>query len=481
MTESKQELVSIAKQWASDWYHDLIEHDLCRGPLTREEAETHEEIISDWLSEARERYALNKLDKAASTARTLIDGNIDEDDISFKLLCQEITKQTIAVYERLHAKVSSGAVMPDTLHPEDTSAAISATKKKPQPKRLVSSVYKEYAAEKIKLGEWSRQRTQNENDLSLRMFTELVGDLDIAQIDKEHGRAFKEKLLRYPAQREKLAALKDLPIDAILEGEQAYETISIRTAHNRFVKVTAFLNWATSNGYIESNPLSGMGIKINKNKKDSRKPFSESDLKSIFSSPVFTQGKHKHDYYYWLPLIGLYTGARIEEICQMNLHDIREDNGTLCFHITDEGEHQQLKNASSRRVVPVHPKLLDLGLLRYIEQRRAAGAVMLLPSLEKVSERYSHNPVKWFGRFKKQLGITDTAKTFHSFRHSFIDHLRAAHAPDYAIKEIVGHTDESATHAVYGSRNAKPLKPVIESIFWDNAVVSVMPFRRLER
>jgi len=473
LNESKQALTQLAKQWASEWFEELRQHDLEQGQLSYAQAEQHEEIYGEWLADERERYALNDFSKVSETARSLLDEPVDPNGLTLKQLCQEVSRQTINVYSHLFDKFSKGEPLPDTLHPE---ASAPDQPEIPAVQHKVSEVYAEFAAEKIKSGEWSRQRTENENALAIRMFIELVGDLNMSSIDKACGRSFKEKLLRYPSQREKLAHLKDLPIDDILNGQQEYEAISVRTASNRFVKVAAFLNWAANNGYIEANPLSGMGIKVKKNKKDTRKPFATNDLKSIFRSPVFTEGKRKHDYYYWLPLIALYTGARIEEICQLNLCDIKEVNGVLCFNITDEGEGQQLKNESSRRMVPVHHKLIELGLLRYAEQRRAQGATMLLPQLEKISERYSHNPSKWFGRFKKTLGITDSAKTFHSFRHSAIDHLRATHAPDYAIKEIVGHTDESATHAIYGSRDVTPLKPVIDMIDWSEAVEQVQPF-----
>lgn len=124
-----------------------------------------------------------------------------------------------------------------------------------------------------------------------------MDDLDISQIDKECGRTFKDKLLRYPAQREKLTHLKDLPIEEILDGQVSYENISVRTASNRFVKVAAFLKCAAHNSHIEANPLSNMGIKIKRNRKDSRTPFAGADLKAMLSSPVSTQGKRKHDYY----------------------------------------------------------------------------------------------------------------------------------------------------------------------------------------
>ncbi len=53
---------------------------------------------------------------------------------------------------------------------------------------------------------------------------------------------------------------------------------------------------------------------------------------------------------------------------------------------------------------------------------------------------------------KVKLGITDPRKTFHSFRHTFIDDLRDAGVQDSIIKRMVGHEDSSVTFGIYGSR-----------------------------
>lgn len=113
-------------------------------------------------------------------------------------------------------------------------------------------------------------------------------------------------------------------------------------------------------------------------------------------------------------------------------------------------------------MLPMPPDLIDLGLLQHAESVRSTGADRLFPELEAVRGKLGHAPSKWFGRYKTKQGITDTRKTFHSFRHTLIDDLRDAGVQDSLIKRFVGHEDGAVTFSIYGSR--RPLTAMIEAL-----------------
>ena len=161
-------------------------------------------------------------------------------------------------------------------------------------------------------------------------------------------------------------------------------------------------------------------------------------------------------------MLGRYTGARLEELCQLRVDDFVEQQGIHCIRVDDSSEGQNLKNASSRRMLPIHPSLIELGLLQHVESARASGGHRLFPELEPVRGKLGHAPSKWFGRYKAKRGIDDNKKTFHSFRHTLIDDLRDAGVQDSLIKRIVGHEDSAVTFGVYGSRT--PLKAMQEAL-----------------
>ena len=89
-----------------------------------------------------------------------------------------------------------------------------------------------------------------------------------------------------------------------------------------------------------------------------------------------------------------------------------------------------LKNRSSQRDVPLHPELIRCGFLEYVENRRKKPGDRLFPELDRGSDgKWSSAYSKWMGRYLREtIGITDSRKVFHSFRHTFKDACRRATA-----------------------------------------------------
>ena len=101
--------------------------------------------------------------------------------------------------------------------------------------------------------------------------------------------------------------------------------------------------------------------------------------------------------------------------------------------------------------------LVQLGLLSYIETRRNQDKNgRLYPDIKPGKDGYySHNFSKYFGRYLRQIGSKSRSTSFHSFRHCFKDALWDADVPDYYVKLLLGHADNSVT-AGYGSKKPKP-------------------------
>src|SRR5690606_32685552 len=123
------------------------------------------------------------------------------------------------------------------------------------------------------------------------------------------------------------------------------------------------------------------------------------------------------------------SGMRMNEICQLHVADIYRLDGVDCFFVTEgpfEADNgKRLKTAASERFIPVHPQLVEIGFLSFVEQRRTAGAVRLFSELQKSSTGYYSDPFsKWFRRFLERAGATREKTCFHSFRHCYRDALR---------------------------------------------------------
>lgn len=324
----------------------------------------------------------------------------------------------------------------------------------------LAALSKMYIDEGKRGGTW-RQGSIDDVERALADLFELMGDMAADAFDVQQARLLKDRLSRCPQYFGLRPEFKGKTLKQVVESGATYKTITAVTVNNRLRKLTAFMNWCKANGYMTDNPLAGMKVMAG-SAKEARLSFDRSDLSVLLDKENLQREARKHPWRYWLPFLGRATGCRLEELCQLRVDDFIEHLGIHCIRIDDSQEGQNLKNASSRRVLPLHPALIERGLLQHVESVKATGADRLFPELEAVRGKLGHAPSKWFGRYKSKLGVTDPRKTFHSFRHTLIDDLRDAGVQDSLIKRIAGHEDGSVTFSIYGSRS--PLKAMLEAL-----------------
>jgi len=324
----------------------------------------------------------------------------------------------------------------------------------------LATLSKLYIEEGKRGGTW-REVSTHEVERSLRDLFELMGDMPAEAFDVQQARLLKDRLSRCPQYFGLRPEYEGKTLKQVVESGATYKTITAVTVNNRLRKLSAFLNWCKSNGYVADNPLVGLKV-MTGSAKEARLSFDRHDLTTLLDLAALKAEARKHPWRYWLPFLGRATGARLEELCQLRVDDLIEQQGIQCIRIDDSREGQNLKNSSSRRVLPLHPALIDLGLMQHAETVRSTGADRLFPELEAVRGKLGHAPSKWFGRYKTKQGITDPRKTFHSFRHTLIDDLRDAGVQDSLIKRIAGHEDGAVTFSIYGSRS--PLKAMAEAL-----------------
>ena len=127
---------------------------------------------------------------------------------------------------------------------------------------------------------------------------------------------------------------------------------------------------------------------------------------------------------YWATLISAYSGARLNEVCQLNVSDIQKMDGIWVINFNADSEDKSVKTEAGNRVIPLHPKLLNLGLLDYINQIKGQNYHKLFPNLKRMrSTGYGTMISRWFAKYLKKLGIKKKGKNFHSFRHTVVNKL----------------------------------------------------------
>jgi len=148
-----------------------------------------------------------------------------------------------------------------------------------------------------------------------------------------------------------------------------------------------------------------------------------------------------------VPLIGLYSGMRMNEICQLHVADIRQENGVPVFDVNDDGDDKSLKTASSRRIVPIHREIIDRGFLDYVADNKQR----VFPDIPMGADKsYSSVFSKRFRRLLKVLCLKRDGLCFHSLRHNFIDGLRNAGVERAIAMAITGHQQGKDVHDSYG-------------------------------
>lgn len=319
----------------------------------------------------------------------------------------------------------------------------------------ISGVLETFCQEMVAGGNWT-PKTETEYRAAYRMLISIINDRPIDLVDYPAAQHFKATLMKLPSNMNKKPLYRDKPIKDVLAMQiPKDDLLSISKVNAYLMRASALFNWAVRNGYVKQNPFSQQKIKEKVAGHEKRDPFTTSDLKALFSSPDYQMGKHKHPYYYWLPLLGLFTGARIDELCQLHLDDIYQVEGHWVIDINCKGE-KKLKNKASARVIPIHSRLIALGFLDYVSSLQKKEQPRLFPELKKRRDGYSQDASKWFARYRVRCGVTGERKTFHSFRHTVIDHLKQTDIVKEKIAAIAGHKDQSVTMGVYG----KPYGPV---------------------
>lgn len=370
-----------------------------------------------------------------------------------------------------------------------TSSPVETTPPSNQPANSLSGTTVAEAArlkvaEARKLGELSVGRLL-EYERAAELFAQWAGaDLDLAEVTPAVAGRFREDLIAYPSNASVKAAYRDLSVTqriakARADGEAS--TLSAVTANGKYLDpLRSIFDWAKKTGRVQLNPFAGITVSTTKSGGggEERREFRVEELQALFSAPLFTGAaapegaglyepgsERVDDWRYWLPLMALYSGARLNELCGLRLDDFEEEDGVPFFHVR-ASEARTLKTLASKRVVPVHRELVFLGLLAKVEQLRRAGEERLFPNLTPGPRGHlSHKPSKFFGRLiDKTLGNACPV-VFHSFRHTFITGLRKARVARELRTALVGHEDGS-THEAYGSEPMERLNEAVQAVGW---------------
>ena len=316
----------------------------------------------------------------------------------------------------------------------------------PRSRRTLSTLIDAYSEDSILTKRWTA-KTAQENKAIFALLLRIVGDIDISNYDKEVHGVYRNTLLKLPKNINKDPRYIGKSIQQIIDSDP--NRASITTTAKQLQRVSALLGWAVNHGHITSNPATGTAIHIKKNPSDERRVFSNDDLTKLFNSSEFG-GAKQSAYQYWMPLIALFSGARLNEIAQLEIVDFKVVDGIDVMSVNNDGDNKRIKSHAGIRLIPLHEELIRLGILDYVSDLAQKGHPRLFPELSKQRDGYGAAASKWFARYRKRCGITEQGKVFHSFRHTVANQLKQSGTSIEKVAAIMGHVDESETFGRYG-------------------------------
>ena len=298
--------------------------------------------------------------------------------------------------------------------------------------------------------------------MTFRVMREVIGgDKPVGDITRDDCRRVRDLFRRLPPNATKRFPRLSLSAAADQAERDGLPTLNARTVNANITRVSAIFNWAIQEGHMEKNPAGKLSVREDGARK--REPFSIDQLTKIFAAPLYTGCRddqagysmpgpnHPHRARFWVPLLSLFHGLRLNEACQLRPEDITERDGLPVLLIRAGDSTQRIKSRAGTRIVPIHPEVLKIGFMKFVDERRAAKSDRLFPELKQDTRGYHSDALqKWFSRFLVSCDAARKGTTFHSFRHGWADRAREAHIPQDRRKALGGWS-ETGIDARYGA------------------------------
>lgn len=297
----------------------------------------------------------------------------------------------------------------------------------------------------------TRPRTISAVQSVVMDFRVQFGPMAVEDITRAHVRAFRDVLVE-----RKLSRLT-------IENRLGYLSTLIRHGMREVVDHLAL------NPFENVNVVAAEGSRPPKD----RRAYNMAELNQLLSSRVYTEGYRPRgqvsEAAYWLPLLGPFVGARVEELCQLRVDDIQRVNGVWCIRLCDLGTDQRMKTPSSFRRVPMHQTIIDCGFLRHVTSMALQGHERVFPSLSNRNAHgvFSNAMGKWFARYLDDVGLSDSRLDFHSFRYTFRQQCSLCGIDNEVRDALTGHwltrSDAGRTY-MRGENRQYPFPKLVQAI-----------------
>jgi integrase len=245
----------------------------------------------------------------------------------------------------------------------------------------------------------------------------------LAEITRADCRAIRDLLANLPPHASKRWPRLSLAQAAERARRERLSTLSVGTVNSYMAKLSTLFRWATREEMTDRNPAEALQIAQPMDPRDARPPFSIEQLRMIFAASPYVP-RDDRGATFWAPLISLFGGLRLGEICQLRTADVTERDGVPVILVRPAPDGR-LKTKAARRTVPVHLELLAIGFLDHVARHAIAGHDRVFPELKIDRRGYRTDAIqKAVNRQIERAGARGERQSFHSLRHTWRDALR---------------------------------------------------------
>lgn len=342
-------------------------------------------------------------------------------------ISREVKAARLGRRENLLAKLGLLADLPAQQEPEG-----------PDNPRLLTAVETYIAENKL------RNQTAKKHRLHVRRLSEYHGNVTIKALTADMTADFCAAYRELPNGRSTPLKVRSAPMRDLLALRKADPTLPAYGDGN-FNKMLDYLRALFRHFDRDDLLKSCKKVKHVHPFSDKReKPFTPDQLRRIL--PLVEERHGTGSDFTWWVYVLLYSGARPEEIAQLQRNDIRVNRDqTACSLSVTDTDDRGVKNEDSIRTTPAHPALIERGLVAFVESRKAALFPTFAPDADG---SLSGNPSERFKTILNNVGVTGYGSAGR-LRHTFTDAMRNAEVPDDVQRALVGHVDGSA-HGGYG-------------------------------
>lgn len=379
------------------------------------------------------------------------DWTIPPDSALFEHLCRTMLRARLQCYKDELRRLE-GKMGPD---PDADPMFGSQPPARKQPSLVLGDLMEKFIASRE--AKWSASTRRNYIIIN-RVIEEVCGkDTPLDQIDDEFCDNVRSMLCRLPANYQKHPAMTGRLIPEVIEiaAVKGLPVIGPATINGHLTKLAAIIRFGREKGWIAGNPMAGIDVLDPIDPSEKRHPLTTDHLNAIFTTTPWTMPFDPADpnpSRYWAPLIGLYSGARLTDICGQLVEEMATLDGVKLFNFAHRPNERHIKGGKSRRV-PVHPALLEMGFWNFVEDARRSGRRQLFPDVKRdLVGKWGDNTSKWFSRKIKHLGLQGRNLSFHSLRHTFEDALRRAELHGTALADAITGRWTPGISKNYGSK-----------------------------